>query len=141
MYSDDAVLKLYTEFRKDPANVRLNDNFFCITNGIAVPRLKELLKENPKVIHEIESREVSDDELSTLMGLLTRLCYHKAFINSVPVKSLEGLVNAIIGLMKQRQLETGRPTEIIKFEEDAEKKTPEELHSYIMGMLRKPMRN
>lgn len=140
MHSDAEVLKLYTEFHKNPANIKLNDNFFCITNGIAVPRLKNLLKENPKIIQEIESCEVTDGELSTLMGLLTRLCYKKAFIDAVPVKSLEGLVNAIIGLMKQRQLEGGKPTEIIKFEEDAREKTDEELHAHLMGLLRKPLR-
>ncbi len=135
--SDDEIKQLYIAFRADPANIQFNDICFCSTNSITIDRLRSIVERDPEVYRKINSPEVTDTELSTFLGLLTRLCYKKAFVDNIQVKSLEGLVTAITSLMKQRQLASGKPTEIVKYEE-LEKKTPDQLHEYIMGRLRRP---
>ena len=133
---DNEIREKYIAFRSDPANIQFNDIFFSSTFGVPAQDLRRVIDEHPDIAQAIAAREVTDAELSTLLGLITRLCYEKAFVDKPKVKSLEGLVGAIVALMKQRQLESGKPTEIIKYEE-LEKKTPDELHSYVMGMLRR----
>lgn len=135
--SDKEIKERYIAFRSDPANIQHNDLFFTDLNSISLDRLKRVIKENPDITKKIFDQPVTDIEVSTLLGLVTRLSYEKAFRDKIPVKSWEGLMNAIVNLLKQRGLESGRPTEIIKYEE-LEKKTPEELHAHIMSMLRRP---
>lgn len=136
--TDEAIKEKYIAFHSDPANIQFNDAYFCSINSISLDHLRDVIKEFPaEIAKAVKGREVTDNELSTLLGLLTRLCYEKAFKDKIKPKSLEGLVNAIVALMKQRGLESGKPTEIIEFKE-LEKKTPNELHTYVMSMIRRP---
>ena len=127
------IQKKYIEFRSDAMNDRFHDSVFCNENKLCLDELN--LIKTPDVIREIFNRPVNEDQFFKLLEQLTRLSYDKALNGKIPVKSFEGLVNAIAQLLKQRNLSTGKPTEIVKYE-DLKKKTPMELHSFIMGELR-----
>jgi len=138
--TDDEIKQRYTAFRADPANLQFNDFYFCNINSITISRFKEIIDKNTE--YGIETRGVTDAELSKCMGLLTRVCYEKALIRRLPVKSLEGLVNAIVNLMKQRQLETGKPTEILQIKDsELAGKSTEERTALLLGFLRRPNDN
>ena len=135
--SDDEVKKRYLTFRKDPANVQFEDIYFCSTNSVSGDRLRRILKENPKITQEILSREVTDDELGQKMSFLARSALDRSLLDKVPIKSIEGLINALVAYMKQRALESGKPTEIFKIKyEELKKKTPQELQQHLLGLLR-----
>ena len=133
MLNDKEIQEKYIEFRSDTLNDRFDDCVFCTENAVTIDKLKSL--KTPEVIRAIFNRPVGEDQFFNLLEQLTRLSYHKALNGKIPVKSFEGLINAITQLLKQRQLSTGKPTEIVKYEE-LKKKTPAELHSFIMGELR-----
>lgn len=133
MLPDKEIQDKYIEFRCDTINDRFDDCVFCTENGVSIDKLKSL--KTPDVLRAIFNRPVSEDQFFKLLEQLTRLSYDKALNGKIPIKSFEGLISAITSLLKQRQLSTGRPTEIVKYEE-LKKKTPAELHSFIMGELR-----
>lgn len=136
--NQEEISSAYIKFRSEPKNIKLKDQYFCNQYGISLATLQKIKDLDPSIESTINGRPVTDDELSGFMGLLTRLCYEKAFAENIPVKSLEGLANALVNLMKQRQLETGRPTEIITIKEDElKKKTPTERYQMLMGYLRR----
>lgn len=141
--SRDAEIKAaYIAFRSDPKNIKLSEQWFCNKHFIAIASLHSIIAENPDIESTLNSREVTDEELSSFLGSLTRLCYEKAFMENIPVKSLEGLTNALVNLMKHRQLAAGRPTEIISVkEEELKLKTPRERYQLLMGYLRRPSVN
>ena len=140
--SDLQIKKEYIAFRSNPANVKITDQGFCEKQGIAVARLQHIKEIDAGIDITIASREVTDGELSMFLGLLTRLLYEKAFTEKIPVKSLEGLANALVNLMKQRSLETGKPTEIFKIKiDELKKKTPQELNQHLLGLIRHGDRN
>ncbi len=124
MITDKEIQEKYIEFRSDTLNDRFDDCVFCTENAVPINRLKQL--KTPDVIRSIFKRPVGEDQFFNLLEQLTRLGYDKALNGKIPVKSFEGLINAITNLLKQRQLSTGRPTEIVKYEE-LEKKTPAEV--------------
>jgi len=131
--TDKEIQEKYIEFRCDAMNDRFDDCVFCTENHVTIDQLRSL--KTPDVIRAIFNRPVNEDQFFKLLEQLTRLSYDKALNGKIPVKSFEGLINAIAQLLKQRNLSTGKPTEIVKYE-DLKKKTPMELHSFIMGELR-----
>lgn len=133
MLDDKEIQKKYIEFRCDTLNDRFDDSVFCSENSVTIDKLKSL--KSPEVIRAIFNRPIGEDQFFILLEQLTRLSYDRALNGRIPVKSFEGLINAITQLLKQRQLSAGKPTEIVKYEE-LKKKTPAELHSFIMGQLR-----
>ena len=133
MLDDKEIQKKYIEFRCDTLNDRFDDSVFCSENSVTIDKLKSL--KSPEVIRAIFNRPIGEDQFFILLEQLTRLSYDRALNGRIPVKSFEGLINAITQLLKQRQLSAGKPTEIVKYEE-LKKKTPAELHSFIMGELR-----
>ena len=133
MLDDKEIQKKYVEFRYDTLNDRFDDSVFCSENSVTIDKLKSL--KSPEVIRAIFNRPIGEDQFFILLEQLTRLSYDRALNGRIPVKSFEGLINAITQLLKQRQLSAGKPTEIVKYEE-LKKKTPAELHSFIMGQLR-----
>jgi hypothetical protein len=134
----DIIVEKYIAFRSNTVNDRFDDSVFCSENSVSLDQLKSI--KTPEVLRRIFQRPVGDQEFFNLLDQLTRLCYHKALAKEIPVKSFEGLVNAITNLLKQKQLSTGKPTEIVEYKELA-KKTPEELHTIMMGYLRGSSRN
>ena len=133
MLTDKEIQDKYIEFRSDAINDRFDDCVFCTENAVTIVKLKAL--KTPDVIRTIFNRPIGEDQFFKLLEQLTRLSYDKALNGKIPIKSFEGLINAITALLKQRQLSTGKPTEIVEYE-DLRKKTPAELHSFIMGQLR-----
>ena len=78
--TDEEIKNKYIAFHSDPANIQFNDAYFCSINSISLDHLRDVIRENPEEIGKaVKGREVTDNELSTLLGLLTRLCYEKAF--------------------------------------------------------------
>lgn len=135
--TDKDIQTKYIAWRIDPINDRFDDCVFCgevdKPNTISLDKLKSL--KTPEVIRAIMRKPPSDEEFFNLLEQTLRLCYDKALNGNLPVKSLEGAINSITALLKQRQLDNGKPTERVEFTE-LEKKTSAELHQFIMGRLR-----
>ena len=137
--TDDEIKDLYIKWRTDPTNAKCHNIAFCSLHGVPADKLNSLL-DNSDLQHKLDSREVTDDEISKLMGLLTRLSFNKALVEKLPVRSLEGLINGIVALVKMRQLEQGKPTEILKItDEEIAAMTPEQRYDRLMSYLRRPL--
>ena len=77
--------------------------------------------------------------MNTKTAKFVRAALDKVITEGASVKSVEGLLNALVAYMKQRALDAGRPTEIIKIkEEELKKKTPQERYEILMSYLRRP---
>lgn len=138
--SDDDIKRLYIEWRSNPANVQCQDIAFLSSysqQGITASRLHAVLKQHPEIEHEINSRPLTEEEVLTKFELMIRQSFNKAFLEKIPVKSYEGLLNMIINALKHRQLQQGKPTEILRVKyEELRKKTPEELQRHLLGLIR-----
>ncbi len=136
--TDEEIKQLYIDWRLDPVNAKCHNIAFCSTYGVPADKLNKLLEETD-LQSKLDSREVTDDEVSSLMGLLTRLSFNKALVEKLPVRSLEGLINGIVALVKMRQLEQGKPTEILKVtDEEIAAMSPQERYAKLMSYLRRP---
>ncbi len=131
----EAVIKKYIAFRRDPTNDQFEDSLFCSENSVGLDTLKML--KNTDTMRRINNSPYTDKQLRCTVDHLLRQT-NQILTNgehSIPVKSLEGLLNAFTNLIKQQQLIRGKPTERIAVE-DLRKKEPAELHRYLMGQLK-----
>lgn len=135
--TDAEVIKLYIEFRSDPISMSWKDVVFCSENSISVSRLQQILANNSDIIRNIEGREVTQKELSRNFGLLLRAAFKQALDGGVPIKSMEGILNAVVSGLKMRQLEAGNPTEILKITDDElANKSEKEKDELLLGFIR-----
>ena len=133
--SDLEVKQLYLAFRLDPINDKHNDAAFCSRNSIATYQLERVILNNSDIADVIDRREIDDSQIQLLSNKILQQAYQYLLEGKVSPKSYEGLLNAANNFLKTIQLISGKPTERIKIE-DLEKKTPEELHTYIMDRIR-----
>ena len=135
----DAIKQAYLIFRSDPKNIKLKDQYFCNQQGIAVKTLDRIKDENPDIEAMLDNIEVTDEEVNTKTAKFVRAALDKVITEGASVKSVEGLLNALVAYMKQRALDAGRPTEIITIKEaELKKKTPQERYELLMSYLRRP---
>ena len=136
---DEKIKKDYIEFRSNPANLSLKDQFFCSQHSISIKHLNEIKKSNPDIATALDNVEVTDEEVNTKTAKMVRAALDKAIKEGASIKSLEGFLNAMVAYMKQRALDAGRPTEIITLkEQELKKKTPQERYELMMSYLRRP---
>jgi hypothetical protein len=123
------LVERYIQFRVDPTNDRYADTKFCSENGIDVTLLEKL--KTIEVMKRIHGHALEPKEIDETVNTLLRLAYGKSIQERTPpIKSLEGLLNAFVNLLKIQQLQAGNPTERISIE-DLREKTADEVHSFI----------
>ncbi len=133
--TDLEVKALYLAFRLDPINDKYNDTMFLSRNSIPMSQLERVVALNPDIADTIDRREIGNKDIQLLSNKILQQCYNTLLEGKVSAKSYEGLLNAANNLLKTIQLITGNPTERVEIK-DLEKKTPEELHRFVMGRLR-----
>ena len=135
--TNEEIQAKYIAWRNDPINDQFDDAVFCFEvdapNTIDISRLKML--KTPPVLRAIKRNPVKEDAFHMLLQQTLRMIYSKCLSGELEFKSLEGGLTCLTGLLKQYQLDKGKPTEIVKYEE-LKGKTPQELHQILMRELR-----
>ena len=132
---DASLAEDYIKFRIDPINDQFDDSLFCSEPGISDVTLNRI--KTIDVLRKISQSQITPDALKGNIDRLMRQVNKRTHEKELPIKSLEGIINAFCSLLKQYQLANDKPTERIAVRgEDLNNKTTQELHDLLMGHFR-----